>query len=176
MSVLFDILDGLRTQLRENVPDLIAGDPPHGIAAIPEENIVIRPLQFDVTLWTRWRDELSPGLVLSPSQHVQIDPTAGTNKRDDVEYNFWVFGIDRDDTRADEHRMKVWYERSQALRRYLNMQNLQALNADGIVLTLAWTPEIALYSDPFYKLYHLWQISLPLTVKVREPRDTTGAA
>lgn len=170
MSVQSDLITTIKTQLQALSTALTGSG---GMADIPSQSVVVRPMKWEPTIWEQWRNEFAPAWVIGIGD-VKSDPNEGNNDDNDVIYTFWLCGIDKEDDYLNFDRDILWSNRLQAVRRYFHMTNLAAATVGGIVVTLCWCPETNEYDEQIRKIHHIIKKVIPIFVKIREPRDSNG--
>ena len=117
-SILTAARDGLRNDLSFQPQ---GGD---SAQAIDTQAIVIRKYGFGRPDEGMFQSERRPGIIISPPSSVVMNPEAGENDRDDVEYPVLFQIIDSDSARDRQANLRTYVKWQEQVARYFRNQSL----------------------------------------------------
>lgn len=138
---------------------------------LPPSHIILRdaPLQSREQDQEQFRDEVTPGLIITPAGTVTRPSSAGTNKMHDVEYTVLLQIIDRHDGRfsRDQTASHLWW--CQLIARALHGAALDRHEwGDGFPY-IAWTEETKVVDESVYWRHEMFVRGVVAACTVREP-------
>lgn len=131
-AVLWQILEAIQTGLQDDLSFVAQGT--DSVKTIQDSSIVIRKAatrQREYELYEK--DEVRPGIIISPGKKVVRNPEEGTNERDYVRYYVLCQIVDGDGFHK-ETNLKSYTKWQEQIAKYFNAQPLLTVqNAEGTV-------------------------------------------
>jgi hypothetical protein len=119
-EVLWNILTKSQTALRTFVWEIKGTD---STKAITDDHIVIRKSHRQKQFEAGFVNEATPGVIITPSLKINIDPQAGENARDYIQYPVLFQVIDSDlGDRGDEENLRTWLHWQEKIGRFFRNQ------------------------------------------------------
>lgn len=172
--VYFRILDTFRELIGEFVSLVGEGDLP----GIPKHAIVLSRTPMRLKQGEEWGHDLhTPGIILSPSNTIQVPLESGDNEHDDVLYPVLVQILDSDESRFSEKSIKSQMSWSTGIRQMFHCQNLrhEVFDSAGYV-DFAFMTNQDVLDENMWVLHRRCVEALSFKVLSRESRNEQGSA
>lgn len=171
MAVYYDILVAMQQQLRTRLT--FSGQ--DGSGSVESDAIMIRKLPSALDPQSKWADEKTPGIILSPAR--RITRVQGNNERD-----FWQFPVllqilHRSEDRAgDDAVMQSALDWEEKIAKYFHHGNLRlaVFSTPGFVFH-TWTDSTDVLGEDRLRYHQDMVMALAVVAEAECPRDPNGA-
>lgn len=169
MSVYSDFWEAVQDQLQNQLT--FAGL--NGTPGIDTDAIVIRSMPLRLDPASKWADEKTPGIIISPAYSLRRDD--GLNSTDFWQYPLLLQIIDTCDDRANLDQLKNWANWEEQIAKYFHHQNLRnaVFDTPGYIF-LTWIDSTDLFDEQLYLYHSQMKMRLALVAQSENPRDPNG--
>lgn len=171
MSVYYEILVAMRDQIRTYV-DLSGAD---GLPGIEADAVVIRKVPRALDPYSKWADEKTPGVILSPSPVIHRGG-GGLNSMDFWRYPVLLQILHHSEERADDTILRLCLDWEERLAKYFHHGNLRlaVTGSPGFVFH-TWTDTTNVFEERNIRYHHNCVMALAVVAESESPRDPQGA-
>lgn len=147
-AVLWQILEAVQDGLQNDLTFTAQGT--DSVSDIANEAIVIRKVATRQRSNESYeRDELRPGIIISPAMKVRRPPEQGTNERDYVYYDLLIQIVDGDGFH-DEENLRSYLKWQEQIAKYFNAQPILAAQNDEGCVTIAHAYETDVVDESIF--------------------------